>query len=39
MTLMLLMNMGFAGGGTPVTFVAAWARGSNVVLMPGRIVP
>jgi hypothetical protein len=38
MTLMLLMNMGFAGGGTPVTFLAAWAHGSNVLLTPGRHV-
>jgi hypothetical protein len=37
MTLMLLMNLGFAGGssGAP-TFKVAWAQGANVVLQPGR---
>jgi hypothetical protein len=32
MTLMLLVNLGFAGGGAPVTFQAAWAVNSNAVL-------
>lgn len=32
MTLMLLMNLDFAGGGTAPTFVSAWAKGANVVL-------
>lgn len=36
MTLMLLMNLGFAGGGTAVTFKPAWARGANTVIQPGR---
>jgi hypothetical protein len=36
MTLMLLMNLGFAGGGTPATFNAAWAANANVLLQAGR---
>ena len=33
MTLMLLMNLGFAGGGTAVSFQAAWARNANVLVV------
>lgn len=36
MTLMLLMNLDFAGGGTPATFNVAWAANANVVLQVGR---
>lgn len=37
MTLMLVMNLGFAGGtASGVTFKAAWAKGANVVVTPTR---
>lgn len=32
MTLMLVMNLGFAGGGSAPTFQAAWAKGANIVI-------